>query len=230
MFPSGTLDRLAKVRALLQRGQHVQLLDQVSSRFLPAGNPALYWDRFVIVELVEAHVPRRRIECTPVLATAEDIEALCRERPDRAFLVRRRVREGQRCFVIHDGGKIVARQWLVGDRPLYDTNSGLRFVPPSRPGLWCHDIFVDPACRMRGYFVALMLNAAGLEEGGRKPRLYGEIHFLNEASIRAHLSLGYRVIRTVTLVSVLGLKVYRIEDADGQVTIESRHAWRVRHI
>jgi GNAT superfamily N-acetyltransferase len=226
------LERLGKARTLLQRGHYAELLDQISSRFLPAGNPLLYWDRFVIVALADADArpPRRRPDRAPVLATPADVEILGRERPDRAALVRRRLREGQRCFVIHEDGKIVARQWVVGDQPAYDTNSGLRFVPPSRPSLWCHDIFVDPAYRMRGYFVALMLNGLLRTPDQPAPHLYGEIHFLNHGSIRAHLSFGYRVIRTVTVVSVLGWKVYRIERADGPAALETRHAWRVRHI
>ena len=57
-----------------------------------------------------------------------------------------------------------------------------------------------------------------------------EIHFLNEASIRAHLGLGYRVIRTVTVISVLGWKVYRVVDEEGRAGYEARHAWQVRHI
>jgi GNAT superfamily N-acetyltransferase len=226
----GLVHQFTQARALLERGQYAQLVDQICSRYLPAGNPLLYWDRCVIVGLAEARPPGRRLPARPVAAADEDIEALCRQRPDRAALFRRRLAEGQRCFVIRDGDRIVARQWLVGDRDRYDTNSGLRFVPPARPSLWCHDIFVDPAYRMRGYFVALMNNAATLGPPGQPPRLYGEIHFLNEGSIRAHLGLGYRVIRTVTVVSVLGWKVYRVEDEDGRAGYETRHAWRVQHI
>lgn len=229
-FFRGGLERIGKARALLRQGHHAELLDQISSRFLPAGNPLLYWDRFVIVGLAEARPPRRRFEHTPVLATPEDLEALCRQRPDRRALIEARVREGQRCFVIRDRGEIAARQWVVGDRAAFDTNSGLRFVPPARPALWCHDIFVEPAHRMRGHFVSLILNALTLNPDGPRPHLYGEIHFLNQGSIRAHLSFGYRVIRTVTVVSVLGLKTYRIEDDQGRISVETRHAWRVRHI
>jgi hypothetical protein len=223
--------RIEKARALLQRGRYAQLLDEVTSRVLPAGNPVLYWDRFVIVELADARPPRRRVEQATVLASPADLEALCLQRPDRAELYRRRVREGQRCQVIHDGqGRIAARGWVIGDQPSYFSNSGLAFVPAARPALWCHDIFVEPEARMRGHFVALILNALTLGPDGQRPRLYGEIHFLNEPSIRAHLNLGYRLIRTVTVLSLLGLKVYRIEDGEGRASVEAHHAWRVRHI
>jgi hypothetical protein len=225
-----SLQRIGKARALLQQGGYAELLDHVSSRVLPAGNPLLYWDRFVIVGLADAKPPRRRPEQTPVLATAEDLAALCRERPERSALIDRRVREGQRCFVIREEGRIVARQWLVSDRPVFHTNAGLRFTPPQRPALWCHDIYVDPTHRMRGHFVALMLNALSLTVDGRRPHLYGEIHFMNQTSIRAHLSFGYRVLRTVTVVSLLGFKVYRVEDDEGHATVETRHAWRVQHV
>jgi GNAT superfamily N-acetyltransferase len=232
MFNGTIVDRIGKVRALLERKDYAQLLDQVSSRLIPAGNPVLYWDRFVIVELSPSHArpPRRRPAETPVPATAADLQAICREHPDRRALFERRVREGQRCYIIRDGEKVVARQWLIGDKPVYDTNAGMRFVPPVRPAAWCHDIYVDPAYRMRGYFVAMMMNALGVAPPDRPAHLYGEIHFLNEGSIRAHRSFGYRVIRTVTVVSVLGLKAYRIEEDGGKAHLETRHAWRVRHI
>jgi GNAT superfamily N-acetyltransferase len=232
---SAPLARIDKARALLQQGQYAELLDQVSSRVLPAGNPILYWDRFVIVGLDpgQVHPPERRLDSLPVPASPEDLEAIRRARPERAALVQRRLEEGQRCFVIHDEGKVVARQWVVGDQPAFPTNSDLRFVPPTRPALWCHDIFVEPAYRKRGFFASLMLNTLSvltIGPGQQPPHLYGEIHFLNHASLRAHLRLGYRVIQTVTVISVLGWKVFRSEDDRGHATLHGHHAWRVRHI
>jgi len=226
------LHQLDRARTLLQRGEYAELLDQISSRFLPAGNPFLYWDRFVIVGLAPGHVhpSARRLDRVPVPASAGDLEALRRARPDRAALIQRRLDQGQRCYVIREGGEIAARQWVVGDQPVYDTNSGLRFAPPARPALWCHDILVAPAFRMRGFFLSLMQNAVKLGPDGRASHLYGEIHFLNHASLRAHLRFGYRVIQTVTVLSVLGWKVYRIEDDRGHATLQAHHAWRVQHI
>jgi GNAT superfamily N-acetyltransferase len=224
------LERIGKARALLREGRAAELLDQVSSRLLPAGNPLLYWDRFLIVALAPGQArPPPRVDRIPSVASVEDIEALCRARPERAELFRRRLSEGQRCQVIHEDGQIVARQWVVGDRPVHDTNSGLRFVPPARPALWCHDIFVEPAHRKRGLFAALMWGTLEREAGPR-PHLYGEIHFLNEASIRSHLTFGHRIIRTVTVLSVLGWKTYAIEDERGHTTIEGHHSWRVPHL
>jgi hypothetical protein len=81
---------------------------------------------------------------------------------------------------------------------------------------------------MRGYFVALMLNAVG--SMAPRPRLYGEIHFLNTASLRAHLGLGYRVIRTVSVTSILGFRFYRTIDDAGRRRLERRFAWRVQHL
>lgn len=224
------LARIDKARTMLRQGKYAELLDEVSSRLLPAGNPFLYWDRFLIVALTPGQArPPPHIDRIPVTASVEDIEAMGRARPDRARLHRQRLREGQRCFVVREDGQIVARQWVVGDQPVHDTNSGLRFVPPVRPAIWCHDIFVEPAYRGRGLFGALMWNTLS-REAHHRPRLYGEIHFLNQASIRAHLGLGYRVIRTVTVVSVLGWKAYGIEDEEGRTTVQGHHAWRVRHI
>src|SRR5205085_9173615 len=100
------LARIGKARALLREGQYAELLDQLSSRLHPAGNPVLYWDRFVVVALAPGQArPPARIDRIPTSASLEDIEALCRARPDRAALFRRRLREGQRCFVIHEDGQ-----------------------------------------------------------------------------------------------------------------------------
>jgi len=226
----GELARIGKAGALLRQGQYAELLDQLSSRLLPAGNPFFYWDRFLIVALEPAQArPPAHIDHIPVAASAEEIEALGRARPERAELYRRRLDQGQRCFVIHEDGRVVARSWVVGDRPVHDTNSGLRFVAPVRPALWCHDIFVEPSHRGRGLFGALIWSTLS-REAHRRPRLYGEIHFLNQASIRAHLNLGYRVIRTVTVVSLLGWKAYGIEDEQGHTTVQGHHAWQVRHL
>ena len=64
---------------------------------------------------------------------------------------------------------------MVGDRPVFDTNSGLRFAPPARPALWCHDILVAPAFRMRGYFLSLMQNALALRGAAAgAPRVGGD--------------------------------------------------------
>jgi hypothetical protein len=224
------LQQLGRARALLQRGEYAELVDQVSSRLMPAGNPVLYWDRFVIVGLAPGHAHPSATRRLPVPASAGDLELIRRSRPERAELIQRRLDEGQRCYVIREGNELAARQWVVGDRPVFATNSGLDFAPPARPALWCHDILVAPAFRMRGYFLSLMQNALGLGPGGRASHLYGEIHFLNHASLRAHLRFGYRVIQTVTVVSVLGLKVYRIEDDRGRPGYRVQHAWRVRHI
>jgi len=224
------LERIGKARAMLHSAPLAEIADQVSSRLLPAGNPVLYWDRFLIVALAPGQArARARIDRIPAAASIEDIEALCRARPDRADLYRRRLRDGQRCLVIHEDGRIAARMWVVGDRPVHDSNSGLRFVAPARPALWCHDIFVEPAYRNRGLFAALMWGTLE-REAERRLHLYGEVHFLNHASIQAHQAFGHRVIQRVTVVSVLGLKVFVIEDGRGHTTVQGHHSWRVRHI
>jgi GNAT superfamily N-acetyltransferase len=224
------LERLGQVGVMLRNGQLAELVDQVSSRLMPAGNPVLYWDRFVVVALDpgQARAPTR-IDRIPVVASLEDIEALCRARPDRSDLFRRRLSEGQRCLVIHEGGRIVARMWVVGDRPVHETNSGFRFVAPARPALWCHDIFVEPSHRRRGLFAALMWGALE-REPDRRPHLYGEIHHLNHASLRAHQAFGHRVNQTVTVVSVLGLKVFGSKDPRGNTSVRGHHSFRVRHV
>ncbi len=231
MMMSQVLHKVDRARTLFAAKEYAQLMDQVSCQLIPPGNPLLYWDRLVIVELVQQRQLQQTARQSVVLAMAEDIEHLCQTLPDRAERFRRRIAEGQRCYVIKDGDRLVARQWVIDDPPFFTTNSGWIFTPPARPALWCHDIFVDAAYRMRGHFVALMQNAqrVGTRDGG-VPSLFGEIHFLNQGSIRAHESLGFRIIRTVTLVSCLTMKTYVVDHPDGHREIEHRRLGRIPHL
>jgi GNAT superfamily N-acetyltransferase len=219
--------KVERARTLIAQRQYAELLDVVSYRVMPAGNPVLYWDKFSIFELIEPRPIRRAPAQRPELATAADIDELCARFPDRAELFRRRVQDGQRCLVVREDGRITGRIWMMVDRPSYPTNAGMIFMPPAQPSVWCHDIFVDPMYRMRGHFVSFMQEA--LRQTVVRPRLYGEIHFLNRASIRAHESFGFRAIRDVTVVSALGLKVYHQKDPDGQRSWDYRYALRVPH-
>ncbi len=221
-----------KLAAMLRRGEYLAVAEEISSRVLPTGNPVLYWDKFVLVELREARPVPLRESWIPAIATGADVDALCRHQPDRAALYRRRMDENQTCLVMKDAGRIVASMWVIAQRTRYATNSGLHFAPPAAvgPSAWCHDVYIDPAYRLRGLFVAFMRHVAAPGAGGGRPTtLYGEIHFLNHHSRRSHERLGFKVIRDVTFVSVLGLKAYVIKDDHGRITLAHRYALRVPH-
>jgi GNAT superfamily N-acetyltransferase len=232
MFSSKILKKLETARTLWAGGEYKQLVDRVTNQVMPTGNPVAYWDRFVIVELKDPRPLRRTPQKVPRLATPADIARLCQDWPEYAERFARRIEAGQRCFVIvEDDGRISGRLWMIGDQPFYDTNSGWRFVATSRPSLWCHDIFVDADFRMRGYFVALIQHARRVGTvDGQAPCMYAEIHHLNEQSIRAHRSFGYQIIRRGTVLSLLGLKLYLIDDEAGQRHVDRRYVWRVQHI
>src|SRR3954453_22339594 len=91
--------RIDKFRSLIGRKEYGALAEAISNRVLPAGNVVLYWDKLVIVQLGQPKLPRRQPECVPTLATSNDIEVMCQQRPERRALVESRVRDGQSCFV-----------------------------------------------------------------------------------------------------------------------------------
>lgn len=229
--PPGVLRRkLAMAGALLRQGEYARFFDRVSDHVLPTGNPVFYWDRFLIVEL-DPHGASGLEGAGPpkaVFARQDDIDELCASTPERAAVFRRRVAAGQECVVIREGGRITARLWLMRDHAAFPSNSGMNFSPHGLPSLWCHDIFVDPAYRRRGHFAAMMREAAHSARG-RRPRLYAEIHHLNRASIEAHRRFGFRPVREVLVLSILGLKLYFIRDEEGRLSIEHRYALRLDH-
>lgn len=221
------LRKVERAKALLASGSYAQLLERLSEQVIPVGNPVFYWDRFVIVELAE---PRRIVGGADVFpATDQDVQRLCAQHPDEAARFTKRIADGQRCLVIRDGDMIAARAWVIPQRPCYCSNSAYPFHPPHQPSIWCHDIHVERPYRRRGYFGALMEAARRLETRDRPPRLYAEIHFLNEASIRAHESFGYEIIRDVVVLSWLGLKTYVVTDERGRRWLDYRYALKVQH-
>lgn len=220
---------LDKARSLLASGDYRELLTRLTEHVLPAGNPVAYWDKFVIGAL--RRPPHRPYDmgAAPTLAKARDIDQLCEQVPDRAPLFRRRFDGGQHCLIINDGSSIVARAWLIADRSCHISNSGFRFVPPLRPALWWHDVFVDPEHRRRGYFAALVASGWELAGTATSPHIYCEIHHQNERSIQAHRRCGFQLLQRITVASVFGLKVYSVATEDGTDSLSIRYALRVPH-
>jgi hypothetical protein len=199
------------------------LADEIFSRAVPARNPICYWDKFLILELSPDNARKTRAIDPPDLAGPAELEQLCAQVPDKADLFRRRVREGQECYVYREGNRIVARQWVVRDRPVFETNAGWRFEVPLHPSVWVHDLFIDPEQRLRGYFVGFMQNALRPREA-KAPHVYAEIHFRNQSSINSCLRFGFRVVRTVRLGTCLGLWMYAARDPQGQQQLSQRFA------
>jgi hypothetical protein len=200
-----------RMRALAQLaadGRYDAVADEVFSRVLPPRNPYLNWDRFFVLGLETPQTVLTRPPAAPSRATLRDIQALCLQHPEQAALFRRRLDEGHECFVFRDQDRIVARQWLIPDRDRYPTNGGWDFEPPERPGVWVHDLYIDPGYRLlRGYFVGFMAGALEPRDGV-KPRVYAEVHFRNDPSLKACLRYGFQVLAEVTVWTLLGVRVY----------------------
>lgn len=217
-LPARLLRRLGELRKLAAARKYDALADELIGRLFPAPNPLLFWDKFVIVGLGEAR-SRARAVAPPVLAAASDIEQLCTQHPGRAARYRRRVADGQECWIYRDGERIVARQWLIGDRPLFDTNAGWKFRPPVRPAVWSHDLYIDPAYRLRGFFVGFMENARQ-PRAGTRPHVYAEIHFRNGASLNSCTRYGFEVVHEVTMWTLLGARSYVVKRPEGERRVD----------
>jgi len=217
---------------MIGAGQLDVLADDLLSHLLPARNPLLNWDKFFILALDAPGVSGRervapaRPTPAPTPATPQDIDDLCAQRPEAASRYRRRIAEGHECHVFRDGGRVIARQWLIPDPPQVLTNSGWRFLPPVRPSVWGYDLFIDRAYRLRGYFVSFMENAARAR-GGVTPAVYVEVHFRNTPSLNACHRYGFRTIRTVNVWTCLGVRRYAERDADGSTTVTRRYGFDV---
>jgi GNAT superfamily N-acetyltransferase len=222
----------SRVQALAQLaagGRYDVVADEVFSRVLPSRNPYLNWDKFYIIRLEQPHTVLARPPAAPSRATLKDIQALCAQHPDQAELFRRRLEDGHECYVFRDGDRIVARQWLIPDREHYVTNSGWRFVLPERPGIWAHDLFIDPTFRLRGYFVGFMDNACQPRDGVR-PRVYAEVHFRNDASLRACLRYGFEVLAEVTVWTLMGARLYVAKIPKGGRRLSLRLGFKIEHL
>lgn len=216
--------RRQRAQAATRPGPLLRVLHR-SRRLLKRGNPIFFWNQFVIVELVEPLLTHRRLGLEPVLAAPQDIEQLCAQEPGNAERFRRRVRNGEECVMTRKGPRIVARMWCERGGRMFETNGGVAFEPPRTPAVWGHDLYIDPNYRMRGDFVALMETAALPRNGADRAAVYGEIHVLNERSLAAHRRLGFQIIRRITFVMVLGVRVYVVRHAEGGVRI----TWRFGH-
>jgi GNAT superfamily N-acetyltransferase len=202
------------VRILAQlaaEGRYGAVADEVFSRVLPPQNPYFNWDKFLVLGLAAPQTALARPPSYPTRATLRDMQALCAQHPEQAEVFARRLEEGQECHVYRDGDRIVGRQWLIPDRADYATNGGWRFVPAVRPALWVHDLYIEPAYRLRGYFVGFMENALRARDGER-PHVYAEVHFRNDPSLKACLRYGYQVVQEVSIWTLLGVRLYVAKD------------------
>jgi GNAT superfamily N-acetyltransferase len=217
---------LGRARALAQlvsAGEWDVAADEILSRAARPGNAFFYWDKLRLLELREPRRAPGRPAPLPERAGPRDIDRLCAQYPHHAARFRRRLADRQECYVYRDGDRVVARQWLIPDRAAFRTNSGWTFVPPERPAVWVHDLFIEPAYRLRGYFVGFMDNALKQREGGR-PGLYCEVHFRNRASLGSCQRYGWRVRHEVTVWTFLGLRLFAVRDPSGERNL----AWEYR--
>lgn len=73
---------------------------------------------------------------------------------------------------------------------------------------WIFGLYIHPDYRLRGYLPNLVSHAFQLSNQNRSHGLLGEIHYMNEASLRAFMRLGFKVCKNIHYLKLLNIKYY----------------------
>ncbi len=221
--------KLSRIKKRIDKGDYAYLIRRV----FPGGNPVFYCGRQLITRLsdidrFEEICARANKRCNYDILMLDEgsRDKLITTFPHQKEKFERRIRQGVPCVLAKKDDEIIGYMWFKepqGDSFL--TNSMWLFRPGKMDGLWGFDIFVDPAYRMRGLFTYILY--AVYEEARRRgyETLYGEVFYTNEISIKSQMRIGYEIVKEVRYYSVLGLKIYVVEDPEtGSRNIDFRYA------
>jgi len=231
------MELLNKVRGLKERVKNREYR-YLLKRLFPGGNPVFYSGKQLIMRLSEP----RRFEKVSVGATRRcsyeiipldqnGLEELCRAFPQKEEKFRRRMARGNGCYIARKDGCVAGYAWFLDvEGNDFLTNSMWRLRLDKKDGLWMFDVFVEPAHRMRGLFVCLLSKVYDESKSRGYETLYGEVFYTNEASTKAHLRVGYEILKEVKFYSILGLKIYIVTDPhrDVRPTLEFRYSLNVK--
>ena len=80
---------------------------------------------------------------------------------------------------------------------------------------------VHPDFRLKGYHVNLLFHAYQISQNDNSLGLFGEIHYMNRASIQSHAKLGFNVYKNVQYVKIIG-KTFFWETKNGFWCVKQR--------
>lgn len=222
---------MPRVGKLLERVRKRQFR-YLFKRVVPRDNPVFFAGRQLIFSMQDRTKAREVYQRAARLVKYEVVPAVGAHRQslldafqEHAPVFSRRFDEGASCYLALAKGNVAGYVWIQPVATEYATNSLLPFRPEPPGGYWYFDLFVKPEYRMKGVFPYLVGTLEKVHDEADPRPLYGETSYNNHASLRAHQSIGYRQIRTVDFVSLLGLRLYSIRDHDtGRRSVRFRFA------
>jgi len=118
-----------------------------------------------------------------------------------------RLRHGVRFYVAFEGDKVIAYLWLHSDSHRFFNEAGI-FIGHGRNDLWLRDVYVAPEKRGQRVFRDV-ISAVIQEYYPNAHNLYSDVMRNNEASLKAHKSLGMTVVGHVWFTCILRRIVFR---------------------
>lgn len=192
------------------RGDGILNFARKALRFLLRKTIGLDWRTWIIVERsledpLEEIEPR--IEVTIRQARSSDLDKFKRlVNEEKLVVLRERFKKGRTCFIALDGDKIAYFGWISVDAE-YESNSRITMRLKEKEAYW-FDCYTAPKYRQNGLHTALTSKALTyLKDRGYKTVLT-IVWDENTPSRKAFRIVGFKGQRTVTLITVFGIKFH----------------------
>jgi len=115
---------------------------------------------------------------------------------------------GDYCLVAIANGRIVGYEWFSSRNQHIEDRYHYKLVIP--PYAVCaYDAYILEEYRLTGIWVKFKVCLAELMNELGKRLVITMIDYGNEASIRAHLRYGFRRVKSVFFLRILGLRMFR---------------------
>jgi len=137
---------------------------------------------------------------------------------DRQERTRGKLEAGDSCFLAEVDDRLAAVAWFAHDGEYWSRAEGIRFRY-GREGCWSYWIEVHPEFRLRGALLKLWVDSFALLCARGVTAVYSGIEEANQASVRAHLRLGFEETHRIQMLRVLGATLHRARTPQGR--------WRV---
>jgi hypothetical protein len=144
-------------------------------------------------------------------ATPDDLEALVACQDKRQTFIER-FAIGDHCVVALIDNRIVGYEWF-SDRPTHREGNHGYLIQIPRGFVYNYDAYIDPRYRNSGFWVRFKAYQAGLMNTIGRARVLTFVEYGNSSSLKAHLRFGFKPIRQVTALSVLGITLFKEQDA-----------------
>jgi L-amino acid N-acyltransferase YncA len=120
---------------------------------------------------------------------------------------RKRFMQGEHCLMASINGEVAGYLWFCANEQYMEESCRYRFSIPLN-AVYSYDIYVNPIYRRKGIFKQLY---KGLSEWMReydKDSIMTIIDYSNELSLKIHSRIGFRPIKSVLGIRILGLRCF----------------------